>query len=534
MSDLTWQMVEAAKRAAAEEGLRVYRLPPGYIQGCSLSLTDSSALEIAIGVVDVAGATVKLKEARNPEPGDWAVHEIDDLTYYVYIDKGAVLHIDILDPAFRSDLMGEYHTIYTWRYLGKFVLTSGVIANVTNQGAAATEDLEITVNSDIAEGVQALIDAAAARVVADGKIVTFFQAGIPTATDVGDLWMDSDDGNRLYRAAAVGANEIKAGEWIEIQDDEIAQAISDAAGAQGTADGRVTTFIQTSAPTANATGDLWIDTDDDNHPYRWSGSAWVSIRDSVVITAARINATALQAQFANISYALTIGYTGTGTWDDPDDGDRRVYIDSDEIKIQYFDTDTWVDRIHLGYQVLKAYDENAVVIHDIPDTAVLADMIYGGHSIFKTSGNYLQQVSSTVFTDAETTRTVTSSTINTPITNYVGGLGNVKGALVGYSFYLEADTDKCQVGTLLQIEARYSVEYNVLPVVYNRVGAHAMYSQAAVKTRFLLQGSAPVPVVYNAGTPYITWNAYFYWANMVAAVDSYYGLVNLYILGPLV
>ena len=50
----------------------------------------------------------------------------------------------------------------------------------------------------------------------NGKAVTFYQAGIPTALAAGDLWMDTDDGNRVYRATAAGDDEIGGGEWIEV------------------------------------------------------------------------------------------------------------------------------------------------------------------------------------------------------------------------------------------------------------------------------------------------------------------------------
>ena len=100
-------------------------------------------------------------------------------------------------------------------------------------------------------------------------IKTFHQASAPTAENVGDIWIDSDDGDRQYRWSGTA--------WVDVQDGDIAQAISDAAGAQSTADGRNSMFRQASAPTANATGDIWFDSDDGDHMYRWSGSAWVSV-----------------------------------------------------------------------------------------------------------------------------------------------------------------------------------------------------------------------------------------------------------------
>ncbi|OYW77687.1 MAG: hypothetical protein B7Z37_03090 [Verrucomicrobia bacterium 12-59-8] len=44
------------------------------------------------------------------------------------------------------------------------------------------------------------------------------------------------------------------------------------------------TFRATSAPTAGATGDLWIDSDDNEKLYRWSGSAWVAVPDGRIDT----------------------------------------------------------------------------------------------------------------------------------------------------------------------------------------------------------------------------------------------------------
>lgn len=111
---------------------------------------------------------------------------------------------------------------------------------------------------------QAIADAADAQSTADGKIESFYQSTMPSGS-LGDFWIDTDDGNKLYRHNGTT--------FIEVQDDAIATAISDAAGAQATADGKVTTFYSTSAPTAEGVGDLWYDTDD-KVLYRWDGSNW--------------------------------------------------------------------------------------------------------------------------------------------------------------------------------------------------------------------------------------------------------------------
>jgi hypothetical protein len=91
----------------------------------------------------------------------------------------------------------------------------------------------------------------------------------------GDVWFDTSDASRHY--ARIG------GAWVSVRDAGIAQAqgdaaqaIIDAANAQGTADGKVKTFAQASPPTATGVGDLWLDTDDGNRLYRWTGSVWAA------------------------------------------------------------------------------------------------------------------------------------------------------------------------------------------------------------------------------------------------------------------
>ena len=122
------------------------------------------------------------------------------------------------------------------------------------------------------EIAQALQDAAAAQDTADGKIESFFQATMPSVGSLGDIWFDTDDGNKVYR--------YNGSSWVAAQDSKIAQALLDAADAQATADGKITTFYQTSTPTANGIGDLWIDLDNNNKMHIWNGTGWLYTRDT--------------------------------------------------------------------------------------------------------------------------------------------------------------------------------------------------------------------------------------------------------------
>ena len=62
--------------------------------------------------------------------------------------------------------------------------------------------------------------------------------------------------------------------WIDVQDGAIGQALNAASDAQATADGKVTTFFTTSTPTAEGVGDLWYN-DSTKIMKRWNGTSWV-------------------------------------------------------------------------------------------------------------------------------------------------------------------------------------------------------------------------------------------------------------------
>jgi hypothetical protein len=90
------------------------------------------------------------------------------------------------------------------------------------------------------------------------------QAAAPAGSSVqdDDEWIDTDDSNRRYLRVA--------GAWVDVRDAGIAAA-------QATANGKVRTFTSATAPTAEAIGDLWLDTSAGNRLNRWSGSAWVQV-----------------------------------------------------------------------------------------------------------------------------------------------------------------------------------------------------------------------------------------------------------------
>lgn len=122
-----------------------------------------------------------------------------------------------------------------------------------------------------AGATQAQLDMiAAAQATADGKVEVYFQNNAPTGALPDDLWFDTDD--QLWYRFVTGPG------WTLTRDIGVGQAITAAAGAQATADGKITTFYQTGTPSTTKVGDLWVNTGETPRQVRsWSGSAWVIV-----------------------------------------------------------------------------------------------------------------------------------------------------------------------------------------------------------------------------------------------------------------
>jgi|TARA_R110000824_G_scaffold390180_1_gene586521 hypothetical protein len=80
--------------------------------------------------------------------------------------------------------------------------TSVGLNNVDN---TSDETLKGTLDKD---------DVGLGNVLNSAQVTTFTQDAIPTSLAIGDIWMDSDDGMKMYRAAGIGATTIAAGAWV--------------------------------------------------------------------------------------------------------------------------------------------------------------------------------------------------------------------------------------------------------------------------------------------------------------------------------
>lgn len=142
-------------------------------------------------------------------------------------------------------------------------------AQLSDEVNSSLADAETNAAQGVSDAAAALSVAQAAQAAADGAIRTYYQSDAPTglndSTDLGDLWFDMDT-NQAYRWNGTS--------WVLIEDNQIAAALQAAQNAQTTADGKITSFFQATAPTGAAVGDLWYDTSNGNLAKWWDGSAW--------------------------------------------------------------------------------------------------------------------------------------------------------------------------------------------------------------------------------------------------------------------
>ena len=103
------------------------------------------------------------------------------------------------------------------------------------------------------------------RTAVSTKITTHYGGTAPATKSVGDLWFNQSNNNEVKRWNGTS--------WVSVTDPNIQVALNKATTAQATADGKIESFFQVSAPTSGMSdGDLWFDTDDSNRLYRWNAS----------------------------------------------------------------------------------------------------------------------------------------------------------------------------------------------------------------------------------------------------------------------
>jgi len=202
---------------------------------------------------------------------------------------------------------------------------------VTSTGMTQTSIIPIVAaTTEEVDELQVEIDTI--EVSVNGKNHIYRQTTAPDGTAFplteGDVWFDTDDGNKQYYWTGTA--------WVSVQDTGIAAAEAGAAAAlaasaaataaataaQTTADGKNKIYRQTTQPTGGTyvEGDLWFDTDDDNKFYRFTSGVWsgFTLGDGALasLSANKLTAGTIDASVITVSNInagnISTGYLAAG------------------------------------------------------------------------------------------------------------------------------------------------------------------------------------------------------------------------------
>ncbi|MEF2147798.1 coiled-coil domain-containing protein [Aquilutibacter rugosus] len=157
-------------------------------------------------------------------------------------------------------------------------LTAAAYIRATHESNGIQSAPTLAVLATPVDVSKALQDASNALAAADGDVTFTKSATQPMGASYGDIWQDSDDG-AIYRWLDVDGNG--SFQWEPRPNDALALAIIAAAGAQGTADGKVRLVFSESAPTgwvAGDEGDQWFKLSTKQLSV-WNGSAFLASQD---------------------------------------------------------------------------------------------------------------------------------------------------------------------------------------------------------------------------------------------------------------
>lgn len=187
---------------------------------------------------------------------------------------------------------------------------SDAVTAATAASAAVATEASTRATADSANASNITNVAANLTALSNSRNRTYLQTTAPAGTShiAGDLWFDTDDSNKMYRWSGsawvlIDDSRISAN-TASITTEQTARVDGDATLASSittvsaTASAKNRTFSQASAPTAQATGDIWFDTDDNNKSYRWNGSSWVATDDTRIATNAASISTEQSARIA--------------------------------------------------------------------------------------------------------------------------------------------------------------------------------------------------------------------------------------------
>lgn len=159
-------------------------------------------------------------------------------------------------------------------------LVGAASANLTD-----TLSVLVDANSQTAQHLETLESNYTANLVSTNATITNLQTTITTgdsanATAISNLTATVGTKNKTFRQGTAPTATASGDIWIDTSNGNLLKIWDGSAWVSSQDLNKTTTYYSGTAPTATAVGDLWIDTANNNVLKRWNGSAWVEVSDT--------------------------------------------------------------------------------------------------------------------------------------------------------------------------------------------------------------------------------------------------------------
>lgn len=247
-------IIESAKR---DGGTAVFRVDG---DGCKIFNSDLS--------IATDNAHISLNPYIGFAIGEYPVYDVSDSGAYTLNESKAKFWVD-MDG--NLHFKGTLHAA-DGEFTGAVTATSLTIKEGDKSSSISNyvNDCAESIVHPLRDSLDDLID------TVDGEVDIYYSTYQPANAENKDIWYNTNT-NIIKR--------YEGGKWVDISDTTLGLSLRGISDAQATADGKIVTFAQGTAPVAASVGDLWIDTSDNNRLYRWNGSMWLEYRDKTITEA---------------------------------------------------------------------------------------------------------------------------------------------------------------------------------------------------------------------------------------------------------
>ena len=281
----------------------------------------------------------------------------------------------------------------------------------------------------------------------------------------------------------------------------------------------------------------------DGAPYAYDGTGWsffIGTQDGLTL---HFDGEITDLPVHIAEDATDTHYTADKPWMgqyDVPNYDQSVVITRKALKLTRAELSV-IDKknrsIDVGTQGILARDRVGNIIHDVSDGQILSDMTYMGHIYFKQTGSHVDNLSTTIINGVATSADDVSAVQNFDLsTELPAGVDNPHGLYASILSSITIAYVKITPPMDWSLGVYACHEYNTVPASYewlNYIYEKGVYPAAGGYTRSI-RTVGMLPIIWDSGTPYVSWLQRWDIGNANGASGVISGQSSIHILGFLV